>query len=209
MIVDINQSQTYTVTTTTEPYLFKVLLGVGDIVKVKNLSFGEQDLYMKLLNSGMEYFIAPDENPIGADDQEVVVQLYASNTLIATGMENEESLTITGNGYVGYVYFEVSSYESTFSLNLEITLTKALQLTYRITKGTPLTAEEHDTNLNAILEKIANAGNTEEPILTYGTTQERPYKGKDGQFYFDFTLNKPIWFFSMYNAYVDATGAYV
>ena len=214
MIVDINQSQTYTVTTTSEPYLFKVLLANLDTVKAKNLSFGGQDIKIKLLDANMDQ-IHNGDDPIAGDDAPIEVEFDGSSVVLNYGETSEESISVTSNGYAGYLYFEVVPFNESnteeFTVNIEITV--PLRIVYRLTKGTPLTAEEHDNNLNALLERIGNSANTGEqiqPIIpTYGTSEERPYTGGDGQFYFDQTLNKPIWFFPSWGYYMDATGANV
>lgn len=46
-------------------------------------------------------------------------------------------------------------------------------------------------------------------VTMNGVTSKRPTSSVFGQFYFDNTLNKPIWYSSVSGAFVDATGTIV
>lgn len=46
-------------------------------------------------------------------------------------------------------------------------------------------------------------------VTMNGITTSRPTSSVFGQFYFDNTLNKPIWYSSVSGAWVDATGTVV
>ena len=221
MIVEITETQIYEMTTTTEAFLFKIPISVGDYVTCENVTLiGGQDIIITPMNGNqIDFHVGEDPLNAGGDFliSEVGNEEYYNTKYIEN---NRDGMTLKCiDDVFGYIFFRVEpdNPDNTVPFTTSLSFKVPVQRVYRLVKNEPLTALEHDNNLDALSQKIddSNEFKALEDIqyLTIGTTDERPSTSilKNGFFYFDTTLNKPIWLkVDIYDTdWVDATGASV